>query len=161
MQARQKVYFQYSVPINLSSTGVLRFTQTRQRIHSIAAWMESCYSCQPIRHLSQDSILSCCGVQQGDSLGPLGFALALQPLLELKAVVSGLSLNVWYLMIVLVMGSPKDLAVALHIVKEEWLTLGLHLNHSKSLLFIPPGPSPLSLQTSPSPVVVSPFSAAP
>ena len=101
--------------------------------------MESCYSCQPILHLSQDSILSCCGVQQGDPLGSLGFALTFQPLLEkLKAVVSGLSLSVWYLDDGTLMGSPEDLAVALRIVKEEGPALGLHLNHSKSLLFIPP-----------------------
>ena len=116
------------------------FTQICQRIPSIAAWMESCYSCQPILHLGRDSILSCCGVQQGDPLGPLGFALTLQPLIEkLRAEVLGLSLNAWYLDDGTLVGSPDDLAAALHIVEEEAPALGLHLNHSKSLLFIPPG----------------------
>ena len=37
-------------------------------------------------------------MQQGDPLGPLGFALTLQPLLEhLQADISGLRLNAWYL----------------------------------------------------------------
>ncbi len=35
------------------------------------------------------------------------------------------------------MGSPEELAAALHIVECEGPPLGLHLNHSKSLLYIP------------------------
>ena len=35
------------------------------------------------------------------------------------------------------MGSPEDLAAALHIVERNGPSLGLHLNRSKSLLFIP------------------------
>ncbi len=69
---------------------------------------------------------------------PLGFALALQPLLErLQADVSGLRLNVWYLDDGTLMGSPEDLAAALHIVEREGPPLGLHLNRFKSLLYIP------------------------
>jgi len=68
-----------------------------------------------------------------------GFILTLQPLLEkLKAFVSDLSLNVRYLDDGTLMVSTEDLAVALCIVKEEGPALGLQLNHSKSLLFIPP-----------------------
>ena len=68
------------------------FVQIHQRIPSIAAWMESCYSCQPILHLGQEFVVSCCGVQQGDPLGPLGFAFTFQPLVEkLKAKVPALS----------------------------------------------------------------------
>ena len=39
------------------------FVHIHQRIPFIAAWMESCYSSQPILHLGQDCILPCCGVQ--------------------------------------------------------------------------------------------------
>ncbi len=114
------------------------FAEIRQRIPHLAAWMESCYSCQPLLHLGEDTIHSCSGVQQGDPLGPLGFALTLQPLLErLQADVSGLRLNVWYLDDGTLMGSPEDLAAALHIVEREGPPLGLHLNRSKSLLYIP------------------------
>ena len=55
------------------------FREVRHRIPSIAAWMEYCYGAQPILHLADHTILCCCGVQQGDPIGPLGFALALQP----------------------------------------------------------------------------------
>ena len=118
---------------------VSMFAQFRQHIPPLAAWMESCFSCQPLLHLGRDSILSCCGVQQGDPLGPLGFALTLQPFIEkIKAEVPGLSLNAWYIDDGTLVGSPEDLAVALRIVEEEGPALGLHVNHSKSLLFIPP-----------------------
>ena len=50
------------------------FAEVRQRTPHLAAWMESCYSCQPLLHLGDVTLHSCCGVQQGDPLGPLGFA---------------------------------------------------------------------------------------
>ena len=76
--------------------------------------MESCYFCQPL--LGKDSIRSCCGVQQGDPLGPLGFALTFHSLIEkIKDELPGLIPNAWYIDD----GSPEDLAAALHIV-ERW-----------------------------------------
>ena len=116
--------------------------EIRRRIPSISAWMESYYSCQPLLLLllllGKDSIHSCCGVQQGDPLGPLGFALSLHPLVErIKADAPGLALNAWYLDDGTLVGSPEDLAAALHIVESDGPTLDLHLNRSKSLLFIP------------------------
>ena len=79
---------------------------------------------------------------------PIGFCPSLQPLIErLKADVSGLNLNVWYLDDGILMGSPEDLATAVRIVESEGPPLGLHLNRNKSLLFIPleadPALSPL------------------
>ena len=110
------------------------FVEIRRHIPPLAAWMESCYSCQPLLHLGNDSLRSCCGVQQGDPLGSLGFALTLQPLIEkLKASVAGLGLNVWYLDDGTLMGFPGDLADALQILERDGPPLGLHLkgeNHS-------------------------------
>ena len=54
------------------------FREVSDRIPSLAARMESCYMAQPFLHLGEHTILSSCGVQQGDPLGPLGFALTLQ-----------------------------------------------------------------------------------
>ena len=56
--------------------------QGSNRIPSMAAWLESSYGSQPHLHLGEHTILSCCGVQQGDPLGPLGFALSLHPIIE-------------------------------------------------------------------------------
>ena len=114
------------------------FAEIRHRIPSLSAWMESCYACQPFLLLGTDSIRSCVGVQQGDPLGPLGFALTLHPLIEkIRAEVPGLLLNAWYLDDGTLMGSPEDLATALRIVERDGPSLGLHLNRGKSLLFIP------------------------
>ena len=51
---------------------------------------------------------------------------------------ASVTLNAWYIDDGTLVGSPEDLAVALRIVEEEGPALGLHVNHSKSLLFIPP-----------------------
>ena len=141
------------------------FMELRQRLPGLSVWMESCYSCQPFLHLGEDCIHSCCGVQQGDPLGPLGFALTLHPIVErIKAEVPGLALNVWYLDDGTLVGSPEDLAVALSIIEKFGPLVGLHLNRGKSVLFIPEesdsSRSPYLL-TSLLPVGASVFWAAP
>ena len=104
----------------------------------MAAWLESSYGSQPHLLLGEHTVHSCTGVQQGDPLGPLGFALALQPLVEeIKLEVPTLKINVWYLDDGTLCGSPSDLMKALRIIQEEGPPQGLILNHSKSLLFIP------------------------
>ena len=39
------------------------FREIRQHTPTLSAWMESCYSCQPLLLLGDDYIHSCCGVQ--------------------------------------------------------------------------------------------------
>ena len=74
----------------------------------------------------------------GVPLGPLGFSLALHPIVErITSELLTLGLNAWYLDDGTLMGSPQDLAAALHIIEEDGASVGLHLNRSKSLLFIP------------------------
>ena len=114
------------------------FREVRHRIPSIAAWMECCYGAQPIFHLADRTILSCCGVQQGDPIGPLGFALALQPIVErIQREVPGLLINAWYLDDGTLCGSLDDLAAALSIIEAEGPPRGLLLNRSKSLIVAP------------------------
>ena len=124
------------------------FMEFRHHLPGLSAWMESCYSSQPLLIFGQETILSCCGVQQGDPLGPLGFALTLHPIVQrIRDEVSGLSLNAWYLDDGTLVGSPRDLSAALNMVESEGHSIGLHLNRSKSLLYIPstsdPSLSPL------------------
>ena len=119
------------------------FEEIRTRIPSLAPWMESCYGAQPILHMGDNQILSRCGVQQGDPLGPLGFALTLQPIVEkIKAEVPSLKINAWYLDNGTLCGSPTDLAAALRIVEQEGPSRGLKLNRAKSLVYIPDGGDP-------------------
>ena len=114
------------------------FAEIRHRIPSLSAWIEGCYSCQPILRLGQDTIRSCCGVQQGDPLGPLAFALALHPIIEhIQEHVPNMRLNSWYLDDGTLVGSPDQLAAALDIIETLGPAIGLNLNRNKSLLFIP------------------------
>ena len=110
------------------------FAEFRRHLPGLSVWMESCYSGQPLLHLGKDIIHSCCGMQQGDPLGPLGFALTLHPIVKrIDADVSTLALNAWYLDDGTLVGSPGDLSAALHIVESEGPSVGFHLNLSKSL----------------------------
>ena len=114
------------------------FVEVRRHISSLSVWMEFCYSSLPLLYLGLNTIHSCCGVQQGDRQGPLGFSLALHPVVEcIRTEVPGLVLNAWYLHKGTLMGSPEDLAAALCIIEDDGPSVGLHLNRAKSLLFIP------------------------
>ena len=105
-------------------------------------------------HLGSSTIYSCCGVQQGDPLGPFGFALALHPIIEkVREKVPGLLINAWYLDDGTLCGSPCDLRKALDIIEEDRSARGLHLNRAKSLLFVPAGAS-MSLSSLPSEIPI-------
>ena len=103
-------------------------------IPGLSTWMESCYSGQPLLYMGSEIIHSFCGVQQGDPLGTLEFAVMLQLLIELfHDEVSSLNLNAWYLDDDTLVGSEEDLAAALRIVELTSPSLGIHLNGGKSL----------------------------
>ena len=71
-------------------------------------------------HLSRHTIPSCCGVQQGNPLVPLCFALTLHSVIEkIKREVPDLLINVWYLDDGTLCGSSDDLLKALNIIEEE------------------------------------------
>ena len=114
------------------------FVAFRHRLPGLSAWMELCYSCHPILRMGNEVIHSCCGVQQGDPLGPLGFSLTLHPIIErIKAEVPSLALNAWYLDDGTLVGPPESLSAALDIIERDGPSLGLHLSRAKSLLYAP------------------------
>ena len=114
------------------------FQEARARIPSMSPWLECCYASRPQLLFGEHTILSCSGVQQGDPLGPLGFALTLHPILErIKQEVPNLLLNSWYLDDGTLCGSIADLCAALAIIEEDGPARGLFLNRSKSLLYVP------------------------
>ena len=114
------------------------FEEVRTHVPGLAAWVESCYGAEPLLHFGEHTILSRCGVQQGDPLGPLCFALSLHPIVErIKREVPHLLINAWYLDDGTLCGSPDDLLRALKIVEEDGPAKGLNLNMLKSLLYIP------------------------
>ena len=116
----------------------LMFREVRAHIPALSAWVESCYGAQPRLLFGEHVILSRCGVQQGDPLGPLLFALTLHPIVErIHQEVRELRINVWYLDDGTLCGPPEALFQALKIVEEDGPAGGLRLNRAKSLLFIP------------------------
>ncbi len=88
--------------------------------------------------IGEHTIHSCCGVQQGDPLGPLGFTLTLHPIIErIQLQLPDLSLNVWYLDDGALSGSARDLAATIQIIEHYGPPAGLHLNRSKSGIYPP------------------------
>ena len=119
------------------------FQEVRSRIPSMAAWVESCYGSQPLLYFGDHKLFSCCGVQQGDPLGPLCFALTLHPIVEqIEREVPELLINAWYLDDGNLCGSLSDIGSALSIIESVGPSRGLILNKSKSLLFVPADASP-------------------
>ena len=136
-ESRCTLLVDFSNAFNSIDRGLM-FEEARARIPSMSSWLECCYSSQPLLLLGEHSILSCCGVQQGDPLGPLGFAVALHPIIEkFKREVPGLLLNSWYLDDGTLCGNPSDICSALAIIEAEGPSRGLFLNRSKSHLFVP------------------------
>ena len=83
-----------------SRTEVLK--EIRATVPELSVYAEFCYgsATHPPRlyHDANPPIESKAGVQQGDPLGPLGFALGLQPLIEeISRRVPGLTFQAWYL----------------------------------------------------------------
>ena len=76
-----------------------------RKLPGLSSWVECCYN--------TDS-------QQGNSLGSLCFAIALQPIVErTKREVLNLLCSAWYLDDGTLCGTPQDLNVALRIMEEE------------------------------------------
>ena len=73
-----------------------------------------------------------------DPPGPLGFSLALPPLVEsIKTEVPNLNITIWYLDDGTLCGNPAGLAATLEIIECLGSSRGLFLNRSKSVLYIP------------------------
>ena len=136
-ESRCTLLVDFSNAFNSIDHGLL-FLEARARIPAISAWLECCYGSQPLLFLGDHTILSCSGVQQGDPLGPLPFALALHPLVEqIKREVLGLRLNLWYLDDGTLCGSPADLSAALSLLEAGGPPSGLFLNRRKCHLIVP------------------------
>ncbi|XP_026456101.1 uncharacterized protein LOC113357055 isoform X2 [Papaver somniferum] len=104
---------------------------------SISRWVEFCYA-SPARLYYMDHILSSSkGVQQGDSLGPLLFALTLHLLAKKIAMECEIELQAWYLDDGTLIGDTPMVAKDLKIIQDEGVLRGLRLNIAKTELFWP------------------------
>ncbi|KAK1422142.1 hypothetical protein QVD17_25051 [Tagetes erecta] len=116
-------------------TALLR--EVRTRCPSISLWVDFLYG-QPARlYVGDEHIWSTTGVQQGDPLGPLLFALVLHPLIHRIRDCCKLLFHAWYLDDGTIIGDAKEVAKALDIIRSEGPCLGLNLNIMKTEVFWP------------------------
>ena len=107
----------------------------RQHCPKAALWVESCYGQASHLHFGGITIESSTGVQQGDPLASLLFALVLLSLLlRLKADCSDL-LHVFYLDDGTLCGKREVLQRAFDLIRTEGPAIGLVLNPAKSLIW--------------------------
>ena len=101
-------------------------------------WLSWCYGSHPMLWHPLGQITSESGVQQGDPLGPLLFALVLHKLVasvEADDECFDLLLQAWYLDDGALAGSRPAVLWALHLIEEMGPALGLHVNLAKCELF--------------------------
>ena len=93
--------------------------------------MEWCYSSPSNLFFNGIFIHSEVGVQQGDPIGPLLFALALQPVIVQLGNIPGLDLAFSYLDDLVLAGKQEAVAQGINQLQDSAGPLGLRLNRSK------------------------------
>ena len=100
----------------------------------ILPWVSRCYGSHPLLWHPLGQISSESGVQQGDPLGPLLFALVLQKLIssvDADDECMDLLCQAWYLDDGALAGNRPAMLRAMHIIEEMGPALGLYINFTK------------------------------
>ncbi|XP_022031302.1 uncharacterized protein LOC110932259 [Helianthus annuus] len=98
--------------------------EVRMRCPSISLWVEFLYGQLARLYLGDGHIWSTTGVQQGDPLGPLLFALVLHPLVHQIRDKCKLLLHAWYLDDGTVIGGSEEVARVLDIIRVSGPNIG-------------------------------------
>ncbi|GKA16517.1 putative reverse transcriptase domain-containing protein, partial [Tanacetum coccineum] len=106
--------------------------EVRIRCPAISRWVEFCYSNPTRLYYGNTPLWSHQGVQQGDPLGPLLFALVLHPLIRKIKDSFSLSLHAWYLDDGTIIGDTLVVGKVLELIMEDGPRCGLHLNVDKT-----------------------------
>jgi hypothetical protein len=110
-------------------------SEVRIRYPQIFAWVQYSYGSSATLFTGEDVIYAQRGVQQGDPLGPLLFALAIHPLLiRLK---SKCAIAAAYLDDITLMGSSEQVGEAIRLVDTEGSSYGVNLSPAKTLIWWP------------------------
>ncbi|GKC05188.1 putative reverse transcriptase domain-containing protein, partial [Tanacetum coccineum] len=99
--------------------------------------VEFCYFTLARLYYGEHTLRSYQGVQQGDPLGPLLFALVLHPLVSKIRDSFNLSLQAWYLDDGTIIGDTLVVGEVLKVIIEDEPRRGLHLNVDKTKVFWP------------------------
>ena len=97
----------------------------------ILPWVSWCYGSHPLLWHPLGQISSQSGIQQGDPLGPLLFALVLQKLIsgvDADDECMDLLYQAWYLDDGTLAGNRPAVLWAMHIIEELGPALGLYIN---------------------------------
>ena len=103
------------------------------------SWVQWCYSNPPQLRFGQHALHSTSGVQQGDPLGPLLFALTLSELLKIIYIPEDIPMNIWYLDDGTLIGPRVVLADILARIQSQGAQFGLLLNKNKCEVYWPSG----------------------
>ena len=109
--------------------------EVRLRCPAISRWVEFCYSSPARLYYREHTLWSHQGVQQGDPLGPLLFALVLHPLICKIRDSFSLSFQAWYLDDGTIIGDTLVVGKALELIMADGPRRGLHLNVGKTEVF--------------------------
>ncbi|GKE14805.1 putative reverse transcriptase domain-containing protein [Tanacetum coccineum] len=111
--------------------------EVRIRCPAISHWVKFCYSYPARLYYGEHALRSYQGVQQGDPLGPLLFALVLHPLVCKIRDSFNLSLQAWYLDDGTIIGDTLVMGEILKVIMEDGPRRDLHLNVDKTEIFWP------------------------
>ncbi|XP_026419982.1 uncharacterized protein LOC113315959 [Papaver somniferum] len=126
----------FSNAFNLVSRSAM-IREVKRHCPSISRWVEFFYESPARLYYMDKTLFSAQGVQHGDPLGLMLFALTLQPLIHMITERCTLDLQDWYLDDGTIVGDTLMVAKDLDIIRQEGVHLGLHLNVSKSEHFWP------------------------
>ena len=113
----------------------LVINECQKHFPELIPWVMYCYGRHPKLWHSSGIFLSACGVQQGDPLGPLLFALALRALVNEIGNVEGVISNKWYLDDGMIAGTKAAVQRVLSMMQTATVSNGLSLNLAKCELF--------------------------
>jgi hypothetical protein len=109
------------------------FKEIREHLPGLSTFVEWSYRSHSLLFFGDSVLTSETGLQQGDPLGPLLFAVGIQSMVfQIDDEVPGLLINEWYLDDGMFVGSYEEILQALTTLKSISPLLGLHLNTNKT-----------------------------